>query len=450
MKKVYYKMILKQTSPLRIGNSISEQSDSDLMLDGRGLPFVPGTSIAGIVRHMAEDENNYPKEVLEHLFGTINVSGKNSDDGTKLDHISSTIIFGDAILPMGLSANDKMISRRDGIKLDDWGITIRKAKYDFQIAEVDNEYISVIEWDGDEKTYKAEIEDIIEPILIKIASEGLKAGARTSRGFGAFEVKIYKKVFEFPDDIQNWLEFNPYEADFSDEEKIEGTSEATDNIIDIAFEMKSNFSIRVNTARTELESDGSIPDSVPLENAKGNPVISGTVWAGVFRHHMHELLRDAGYNETSDMFTKVDECFGVFDNLKTHRKSFIYFSESDISIKNKEIQKMSVVRTAIDRFTSSPRNAALFTDMVYSGGTGVLRISFKKNKLSNDLLELLAACICDMHLGIISIGGAVSVGRGIMSITGLKFNGNEIFDKLNASIENGESLNWLKEEQINE
>ena len=450
MKKVYYKMILKQTSPLRIGNGIKEQSDSDLMLDGRGLPFVPGTSIAGIVRHMAEDDNVFPKEVLDHLFGTINASGEISDGKAMVDHITSTIIFGDAILPMGLSANDKMISRRDGIKLDEWGITIRKAKYDFQIAEGDNEYISVIEWDGDDKNYKAEIEDIIEPILKKLSSEGLKAGARTSRGFGAFEVGIYKKVFEFPTDIQTWLEFNPYEADFSNEEKIEGVSKASDNIIEVVFEMKSNFSVRVNTARTELESDGSIPDSVPLENAKGDPVIPGTVWAGVFRHHMHDLLRDAGFDNSFEFFSKVDECFGVFKDLKTHHKSLINFSESDISIKNKETQKMSVVRTALDRFTASPQNAALFTEMVYSGGTGVLRISFKKNVLSTEFLELLAACICDLHLGIITIGGACSVGRGIMQIDELRFNGKDIFEKLTDSINNGESLDWLKEEQIDE
>lgn len=449
MKKVYYKLVLKQTSPLRIGNGTNEQSDSDLMLDGRGLPFIPGTSLAGIIRHMAEDGKRNEESILNHLFGTINISTVDTKNESNSDSISSAIIVGDAVLPKGISSNDNMINRRDGIGLDDWGITIRGAKYDFQIAEVEENYVSIIEWNGDDDSYKSEIEDIIEPILSGMVADGLSVGARTSRGYGSFDVQVIKKVFVFPKDLNEWLDFNPYESDFTSGETVEGTYGETENDLEILFDMRSNFSVRVNTARTELEFDGSLPDSVPMENYKGNPVIPGTVWAGVFRHHMHDLIRDAGFDSSSEIITQIDELFGMLKGKNEHRKSSIRFSESEIDIADKKIQKMSVVRTAIDRFTSSPRNTALFTDMIYSGGTGTLHISYKKNTLSKEFLELLAACLCDMHLGLISVGGASSVGRGIMRINNLSFNGKDITDKLIASIENGESLDWIKEENDN-
>ena len=37
MKKIYYRLKFVPRSPLRIGNGMHELSDSDLMLDGRGL-----------------------------------------------------------------------------------------------------------------------------------------------------------------------------------------------------------------------------------------------------------------------------------------------------------------------------------------------------------------------------------------------------------------------------
>ena len=50
MKKVYYQLKMIQKSPLRVGNGDAEVTDSDLMLDGRGFPFIPGSSIAGVLR----------------------------------------------------------------------------------------------------------------------------------------------------------------------------------------------------------------------------------------------------------------------------------------------------------------------------------------------------------------------------------------------------------------
>ena len=102
-----------------------------------------------------------------------------------------------------------------------------------------------------------------------------------------------------------------------------------------------------------------------------------------------------------------------------------------------------MVRTAIDRFTAAPQNAALFTSMVYSGGNGVLEIEFKKNDVERNYIELLAACICDLHLGLISIGGEASVGKGIMSVEKVMVNGKDKTQQMKYSIK-GESLEWLK------
>lgn len=443
MKKIYYQLVFEQNSPLRIGNGHHEESDSDLMLDGRGIPFIPGTSLAGVFRHKAI-ENEIDEEIENRLFGFVKTSGSKED---KKNAESSAIIFSDAVLAKE-DVNSKLsLGRRDGVGLSAWGTAKKLAKFDFQIAETTSKFYSVIEWSGDDAQYKSEIEEVIEPILKHYIATGIKVGARTSRGYGSMDIEVRKKVFDFPDNLDMWLDFEPFVIEaFAEAELLEGEIGKSDAKIEIGFHMTGPFSVRVNTAKTELAEDGSIPDSVPMENIYGNPIIPGTAWAGCFRHHMHDLLRDVGVEEGSSEMKKVDELFGYDDNASNIKKSVFTFSETEVVVDNKQLQKTSVMRTAIDRFTASPKNGALFTSMVYTGGTGKLYISFDRRKVNEKHLELLAACICDLHLGFMSLGGEASIGRGLMQVDKVSYNGADKTAKMYETIDKEEPLNWLKEE----
>ena len=102
------------------------------------------------------------------------------------------------------------------------------------------------------------------------------------------------------------------------------------------------------------------------------------------------------------------------------------------------------MRTAIDRFTASPRNGALYTNMVYSGGKGELIIEFRTDELTSGQKALLAACICDMHTGLLTVGGQSSVGSGLMQIEKLSVNGADRTADMEASVNDGAPLNWLE------
>ncbi len=461
MKKVYYQIQFQQISPLRIGNGRSEESDSDLMLDGRGIPFIPGSSIAGIVRHRAK-RLGMDEETEKRLFGYVTIAdGKGSLPSAK----SASILFGDAVIAGDICEDDGgktkiVFGKRDGVGINEWGCAKGNAKFDFQIVETSHEFRSIIEWSGDETQYEDEIEEIIEPVLKHYVARGIEVGARTTRGYGKFHIKIRRKCFDFPNDLSKWLDFNSYDdKSFSDGKCLEGESGATDAEVRIEFKMQGSFAVRVKTARMELAEDGSLPDSIPMENFRKNPVIPGTTWAGVFRHHMHDLLRCTGIEEEDFRMREIDNLFGFGKEYKDIKKSVITFSESEIvhkrqkeageSDKIKTGWKMSVTRTAVDRFTSSAKTGSLFTDMVYSGGEGTLVLTFDEKKLNVRQRELIAACICDMHSGLLPVGGEVSVGRGIMSVTRITYNGEEKLKKMLSSVEAGKPLDWLKEEKKN-
>ena len=90
MKKVYYLLKMVAKSPLRIGADSNEETDSDLLVDGRGVPFIPGSSLAGALRSI---ESNV--EMEKELFGYIKKATEEDDSS---EAVESRILINDAIL----------------------------------------------------------------------------------------------------------------------------------------------------------------------------------------------------------------------------------------------------------------------------------------------------------------------------------------------------------------
>lgn len=417
MKKIYYQLTLKQKSPLRIGSGISEISDSDLMMDVRNLPFIPGSSLAGVLREYVR--KTFSKESAEQFFGSIEKKTE------------SRLLVSDAVLPKGTQKEDVVISERDGVALNEWGTTIEGSKYNFQVAETEKSYVAVLEWTGDDLQEENEIEKLLEPTLRKIVFAGLSLGARTTRGYGMMKVVIRKREFIYPADLSAWLKFDAFEKGAFEEAKIltEDCSVEKEIRICAGIQMQGSFSVCVPTAREEKLPDGTIPNSVPLVNYEGKPVISGTSWAGVFRHHMLRLLRESGTDQYEKEKEKVNLFFGKIEQGKresgaevnSNVRSSIRFSETVIEGGNAHV----VMRNAVERFTAAPRNMALFTNQVWQGGYGILEIVIPKNENGRRWRTLLASALIDLDLGLLTIGGESGIGRGRALIRELLVNGED-------------------------
>ena len=76
------------------GNGMHELSDSDLMLDGRGLPFIPGTSLAGIIRHRVGSICSDKETLKSGCSANIEKAGEGVEETS---NTSSAIIIGDAV-----------------------------------------------------------------------------------------------------------------------------------------------------------------------------------------------------------------------------------------------------------------------------------------------------------------------------------------------------------------
>ena len=101
-------------------------------------------------------------------------------------------------------------------------------------------------------------------------------------------------------------------------------------------------------------------------------------------------------------------------------KSQIYFSESEI----KGAVEKVLTHNAIDRFTGGIIDRALYTEKTWFNGKTKLKIQLDARKkafnrenneetIEKEFYAALSAAILDLHLGILSVGGLTSIGRGI-------------------------------------
>lgn len=109
-------------SPLILGNGEDETTDYDLLRDLEGNPFIPGTSLAGVMRSAVTESEGLLQVQLDRIFG-------DSKDGSR----QSVITVYDSCLIQEKEYNCVI---RDGIEVHGLTKTAKnKSKYNFEVLE---------------------------------------------------------------------------------------------------------------------------------------------------------------------------------------------------------------------------------------------------------------------------------------------------------------------------
>ena len=463
IKKHYLKITFQPDSPLCIGSGRNDITDQDILRDARGIPYIPGSAVAGVLReacHGIMDEKAW-----KYYFGYSSTNTGNkvkSDD----DIIESQIIFYDATLVgdnKDKDGNPKYrISQRDGVALNEYKSAKKQAKFDWEILEGDCKFQTFIEISEEQSDISEKVKaDEVLMNIAKIWKEAdIRFGAKTTRGFGKIcNVEIIRRSFELvknPDNgIEDWLEFNLFDDESwkvgdSYEDMLKTLNEdkkwtlKDNNRLSLKLRLEGGLSIRRYS--TECSDEESSPDQEQLTTIKFDKngseevaVIPGTTWAGAIGHRMEELIDCSKVKkfERGKDDIQTYYYFGTV-NGKVKEKSLIYFNESKLT--GGQFKKMS--RNAIDRFLGSTAEGALFTEKIYIGGETTLDIGFGDPYntavvYSDDFINALAAVLTDLHEGYLAVGGATSVGRGIFSIleiNGVKLNEGKLEGETNSVV----------------
>ncbi len=419
---VYYRLRLTLESPLAIGSGTGASTDKDVIVDKYGVPFIPGTSIAGVLRSCFDEDDR------KLLFGDVRINTGTDDGAFRDDAVESRLKVYDALPDESAGKTSRYgryyITQRDCVALKD-KVSVEGAKFDFEAVETGAAFVGFLEMTAD-----SDAERKIEAALARFQTGELRLGGKTSRGYGRVSLTAQKKTFDLSSPTQpggsegngltEWLDFDMFDAAaWKGVTPLALSEERKQSHIVIQLKNKAGISIREYSTDVSTEEE-TMPDyrHLSLHDRDNTPVIPGSCWAGAFRERFAAFTDNAAVR---DFFGYVEQQKQEDGAEPIARKSRILFSESRLSGGEWKV----LTRNSIDRFSSATKDGNLYTEKTYYGGTTELDIMADSELLKKYIVPF--SCVLkDLHFGFLAVGGLTAVGRGLFAIGSITVNGIDV------------------------
>lgn len=178
------RFIIETATPLAVGSGEKDTlTDSLVAIDINGLPYIPATAIAGVLRRMVGEE-------YDTLFGFQNKdTGRGSEvifteakilsqDGKVIDGLNLSAIHDDDLLK-----HYQELPIRQHVRISNKGVAEATGKFDEQVVYAGTRFCFEIEMVSDGKN-----DDRFVAILQQLYNKNLRIGGGTRCGFG--EIKV--------------------------------------------------------------------------------------------------------------------------------------------------------------------------------------------------------------------------------------------------------------------
>lgn len=460
-------IVIEAETPLAVGSGEKGLTvDRLIARDHFGLPYIPGTSLAGILRHQFEASNALSRNYLD-FFGygnmkkedkeKLNIPSDDKGKGALLKYTSAHLLNSDGSVIEGLQNIDfedgylqhfSKLPNRDHAKINHKGAADTKGhgKFDEEVVFKGTRFAFEIELEANDDEQESSVWNELLSLLNK---PFLRIGGGTRKGFG--EIKVIKelsktKTFDLTnsDDLKAYLDAdNSLNKNLDNWNKIEDDDVKDDNYIHYQLKLKpeSFFTFSAGYGDTEVDSipkfeayfvwdeenkNPDLKDFTPENNQLGKALIPASSIKGAISHrvayHFNKLMgvyademsEDSFESETGNNNKAVQELFGFIDIENNTAKrgkviipdKYIDYSEEDIHIFN---------HVAIDRFTGGGMDGALFSEKVISTDKEIeLDIFVEKSALENEnIIKAFKNTLDDLVNGFLPLGGMTTKGNGV-------------------------------------
>ena len=447
------RITLEAVTPLSIGSGNKDiKTDSVIAKDVNGLPYIPATTLAGLIRH------SLPEEEQRKWMG---YQTKEESYGSQLILSEAKILseFGKPI--DGLNPNEDKITKlrqqlpiRQHVRINHQGTAEKNGKFDEEIVPKGMRFCFEMELMSEEDD-----NEIMDKILTTIQSNGFRVGSGSRSGFGQISVIsiLHKRLdLSVSKDLEHylsksssldetWTGYEPYPSK---------VSKKTDYIhyelrlqpIDFMF-FGSGFGDE-NSDMTFVQE----PVIQWDENEKASIVekervviIPGSSVKGALAHrtayHFNRLTRhfadDKSVQNLQNFVGKeniaINQLFGSEgDNKgKNKKRGNILFSDV-IMAESEDLEKKVLNHVKIDRFTGGAVTGALFSEEVlyapelsFTLELMLYDTTIKEEK--ENTLRAFETSLIDLCKGYLPLGGGVNRGNGTFKGI-LKKNGEIIYE----------------------
>ncbi len=427
------RLTIEAATPIAVGSGESDiWTDATLALDCNGMPYIPGTALAGVVRH------TLPKELAGRFFGEQKADGGHG----------SSIAFSEARM-VGENGNvlDGMreigtskfynfyrhLPIRQHTAITEKGVAREHCKFDEQIVPCGTRFCFEIELLAKDETDYA----FFEQVLDILHSSYLRIGGGTRKGFGAFEVvqclsrkynlskkedlEAYSKkssrllsAFEAEEhhskeqENANWvrysIEFTPSNFFFF------GSGFGDDEVDDVAVQ---EAVVRWQGNKPQIVEGYSLIPATSLKGALSHRVAYYyNQQKGCFADDQTKGVPQVGTKNAAVAALFGEDMDGVSKQLKRGNVLF-----EDIFIPKEQVQPMTIPHVKIDRFTGGAMNGALFNEKVnYLTTTKSFNTTLwlDTNAVTDqEVITAFERALGDLCNGNLPLGGHVNRGYGV-------------------------------------
>jgi len=405
-KRIIISGKLRTITPAHLGCGDSDSVlDMPLLrdpLEDRAL--LTGATLAGGLRSYLV-KNGKDKEARK-LFGGVN-------DDTSFE---SPLIVDDSI------GDALQVEIRNGVAINPETRTAKeKQKYDYEMMPSGMTFPIAFELIISKKDQDKEILKTLAFALKGLQNGEIFLGKRKRRGFGECQVSDWKYwSFDWNSTgMLEWLNFNPLitEPQSSGDSIEEVLSVNLDEVqnsstrcrIEATFSLLSSFLIRSSSISPGLKN----VDSVYMKDDHGNPIITGTSLAGVFRGRVQRIANTLG-RDGEQVAAQMFGDGGYVDSTGVnHRAKASRFWVKEAVIEENSHQDYIQTRVGIDRFTGGASEARLFSEIpVWSTPRTNVTLTFGMENPEPIEVGYMFLLLKDLWAGDLPIGGESSIGRG--------------------------------------
>ncbi len=422
------RIVLEATSPLAIGTGEKDIiTDAPVARDCNGLPYIPGTSLAGIIRH------NIDPTLVKTLLGY-----QEGDNGE-----GSKVIISDALL---VGANGKAIDGlqtveddgylhhfevlpvRQHVRITEKGTVAQYGKFDEQVVYTGTRFVFEIEL-----LSASDDEHVMDTFASILSSGTFRIGSGTRCGFGA--VKIVSYLYRAYD-LTKEADLKAYVSktaclsdDFELAEKKETSERLLQDWTEITLELAPMDFFLFSSGFGDENSDMTPVKEQRIDWTDGKPsfkeactLIPATSVKGALAHrvayHWNLItLRNVedGTAIACDRNPAVIALFGTVTDDEDCSPAIGNVIFSDVLVEKASTKVFPHIR--MDKFTGGVMDGALFQEKVtLAKGQTIREVIYVKDEVlenAPDIKAAFEAALRDICQGRLALGGGTNRGNGI-------------------------------------
>ncbi len=455
---------LQAETAFSINSGLSDQTfDSLLVRDANGLPTIPGTSLAGVLRHQISAYVPTKEEqlIVQRLFGYANPDDTGQMSRVQISWGCIHDSYDQPIEGRLEQLNDTLLDRlaqdhpyhRERVRINHKGVAQKGAKFDVTVIPKGCRFsFELSYWAEEIQNLEA---DTDWSLILKLLHKPIRLGSNIRSGLGCFKfIALYTDQFDFK--TADYKRYSNLKPDLADTQQLKQQlidSNPTD-AIEVTLNLIPEDFWRFGQVGEPLKPSIKKPDVVPMIEPiinwkghkasieKGIVIIPGSSVKGALAHRVQfhyncillqnsdnpvethkQLLDDARNDQTIENilfgFARDND-----ENNKTSGQAGLLFC-NDVYCDDLEKNSNDVAHfthNSLDRFTGGTRNKVLYMEELIWKKAFSFKICIDEARAKQfeqqnpekmaHYKQALQATLEDLVSGRLSLGAGASKGHG--------------------------------------